>query len=201
MQLTSAQKTTLKAHIDANTNTVVTPQGTIQIKDVQRDADHYDEVTAWYNALESPDYFIFKKSVLLDDVMANGFDWTVVDNETAGQARIWDRMLGLSRTKGGIATWKATVLRGVGEAYKGASGAVVAHRRNILRVHFPRTCRRWEKIFVADIGTDWNVGTNADKTGNRGTNTNPDIMPLDNLGEYLDGAIPKNILLDAAITG
>src|SRR5574338_356277 len=51
MHLTPAQKTSLRNHINANTTTVVTPQGTVQIKDVPKTIDTYTEVTAFYNTL------------------------------------------------------------------------------------------------------------------------------------------------------
>lgn len=201
MILTPTQKAALKLHVEANTNTVVTPAGTVQIRDVLRTEDAYQEVTTWYNATAVPDYFIFRKIVDLFSVMANGFDWTIVDNETVGQARIWDRMLALSNKVGGVNPWKLTILRGVGEAYKGASGTVAVHRRNILRTHFARLCRRWERLFVDDItdgGTlEWNVASNTDRTGARGTVTNPDVMGFDEAGQYLDGNIPVSVLVDA----
>lgn len=201
MILTPTQKTTLKTHVNTNTNTVDTPAGTIQIKDVLRAEDTYQEVTAWYNANAVPDYFIFKKVVDLYSVMANGYDWTVVDNESVGQARIWDRMLALSARTGGVAPWKITILRGVGEAYKGNTPTTVApHRRNILRTHFARLCRRWERLFVADtlvVVGEWSVGTNGDRTGARGLVTNPDVMEFDEAGQYLDGNIPVGVLVNA----
>jgi len=164
MQLTTQQKATLKAWIITNNNSLF-DQSAVNL----------------LNAAASPSYYIFRENVDLFGVMGNGYDWTVVDNETAGQARIWDRMLWLSEQQGGIDPWKVTVLKGVGEAYKGASGAVVAHRRNIVRVHFPKLATNFEKMFVVAIA-DWNVGTNADKTGNRGADTNPDVTEFDAAG-------------------
>lgn len=178
MNLTIPQLQTLKAWVVANRNSVF-DQGTVNA----------------LNALSSPDYFIFKPTINLDEVMTNGYDWTVVDNETVGQARIWDRMLAMSRAVGGISPWKITILQGVGEAYKGGSPASVPlHRRSILRTHFPRKCSVFEKLYVAAIA-DWNVGTNGDKTGNRGLNTNPDVMPMDAAGEYLTGPIDLDTLV------
>lgn len=161
MQLTPAQLSTLKAWVVANNSSIFDQSA----------------VTA-LNANATPDYYIFRKTIDLFSVMSNGYDWTVVDNETAGQARIWDRMLYLSEKQSGISPWKTTVLMGVGEAYKGASGAVVAHRRNIVRVHFTKLATKFESLYLA-AAADWNVGTNADKTGNRGLNTNPDVTALD----------------------
>ena len=152
------------------------------------------------NADAAPDYFIFKDNFNLYEALSNGFDWTIVDNESVGQARIIDRMLKMSEVMGGVDAWKLTVLKGIGEAYKGNTPAGKEdHRRNILRNHFPRKCRVWERLFVIAIA-DWNVGANNDKTGVRGTNTNPDIMPLDSTGKYLEGPITLDIVVASEST-
>lgn len=201
MLFTQSQKTTLKNHVAGNTTVISTPQGNVQIKDVPVSVDTYDEVTAWYNGLVTPDYFIFKGVVKLSDVMSNGFDWQRVDNAAAGKARIWEWMMDLSKETNGISPWKITILKGVGEAWIGNTPTEqTTHRRNILRSHFPKLCRRWEQLFVI-AADDWNVASNGDKTGARGLVTNPDIMPLDAANEYLSGLVPKILLVDAVQNG
>ena len=183
MQLTPSQLQTIKAWVQNN------------------NASRFDESSvALLNATAAPDYYIFKERVDLHLVMANGFDWTVVDNETVGQARIFDRMLALNTAEKaagrvGISPWKLTVLRGIGECWKGNTPTTQRdHRRNLFYNHFPRKCRVWEKLFVV-AAEDWNVASNADKTGSRGANTNPDVMPMDAAGDYLAGLITLDVVI------
>lgn len=150
------------------------------------------------NAVASPDYYIFKDIIKTSEIMSNGWDWTMVDNANVGPARIWEWMMRLSQEVGGISPWKVTILQGVGEAWKGNTPAGKdVHRRNILRNHFCRKCTVFEKLFVTAIA-EWNVGSNNDRTGARGAQTNPDIMPLDAVGKYLIGPIDIDTLITAA---
>ena len=142
------------------------------------------------NAPATPEYWILKTELPINEVMENGYDWTIVDNETVGQARIWDRMTRL----GTINPSKIFTLKGIGEAYKGNSPVgTQAHRRAIFG-HCVRQSRVWEKLFAVATA-DWNVASNVDKTGARGANVvspyafNPDTCGVGSAGEFLSGLI------------
>lgn len=175
MDLTLSQLQTLKTWIVANRNSVF-DEGTVSA----------------LNAVASPNYYVFKTSVTIEEIMANGFDWTRVDNASVGQARIWEWLTQL----GTINPSKTAILKGIGEAWKGnATQAQIDHRRAIL-AHCSRPAKVWEKLFC-EASADWNVGSNGDKTGVRGASTNPDTCGLDANGQFLSGDITLDIVVQS----
>lgn len=52
-------------------------------------------LAALYNADAAPQYIVWRTSIARDEVLADGFDFTQVDNLTTGQARI---LIGCSTT-------------------------------------------------------------------------------------------------------
>jgi len=181
MNLTTAQKQALKAWVVSNNASVFDESAVTKL-----------------NALASPNYYILKTSLSINEIMENGYDWTIVDNETVGQARIWDRMTIL----GTIKPVKTFIMNGIGEAYKGNSPAgTQAHRRAIYQ-HCCTRARVWEKLFcVASVS--WTVGSNADLVGVRGANVvspyafNPDTPGFDADGSYLFGLIDLATVIDS----
>ena len=181
MQLTSAQLQSIKSWIVSNNNSVFDQSAVNAL-----------------NALASPVYRVLRTELPVNEIMQNGFDWTRVDNASVGQARIWEWMTGLfARDNGGeksVNPSKIQFLKGVGEAWKGNTPqAQVDHRRAIL-AHTHRASRVWEKLFVVATA-DWNVATNGDQTGARGSTTNPDTLGVGADGNPLDGEITIDIVI------
>ena len=80
--LTTEQKATLKAFVEADTTLNQIPQT-------------YDGAYALADALKAeatPAYVVWRTSVSAEEIMSNGFVWTAVDTLTVGKARIWDWM-------------------------------------------------------------------------------------------------------------
>lgn len=73
MILTTAQLQTLKTWLQANAGSL-------------NDQEAADAL----NAPATPGYVVYRSSVLVSEVMLNGFDWTRVDNLSVGKARIWE---------------------------------------------------------------------------------------------------------------
>ncbi len=82
-QLTSAQLTTLKANLAANTSTILVATVSTQIKDVPKTADIAPDVAAWYNlAAAGPNNVLWRKLVPLMEV-GGKFNGTELGNLTA----------------------------------------------------------------------------------------------------------------------
>lgn len=207
MQLTTAQKTALKGHVNANTATVITPQGSVQIKDVPQTPDTYDEVTAWYNQLFDTTYFVLRSSLPLHELVEtpgvgdDGVTPTVftIGGSTGGYiARsdgerdafihiIFNSVLLCRPSLANIRTaWD--------DIFSGAGAGAVGNRAH-WRAKIRRQITRFEHVLkVQTVG-------GPTQTGNRGTATNPDTLGTGADGALLDGPISKADLLNAVLTG
>ena len=138
MALTSPRLTALKAAILAE------PSLAQSVTD-RRD----DLIAAHFNAASLPLVTVWRTAVTREEATAEGFDWTQVDNLTAGQARIWDWLFDnqarainpadAGRRAGIAETWKGT-------AAKLAVGAFVLGKCK-------RTATRCEALFAVGDGT------------------------------------------------
>jgi hypothetical protein len=104
----------------------------------------------WYNATDTSNYVIWRNSVTLDEIMQNGFDWTQVDNQTVGKARIWEWLFS-NQTKS-INPSKANVRAGIDEAWKGTAAMLAV--RAAVYVHCKKFSSRIDKLFATGAGTD-----------------------------------------------
>ena len=80
--------------------------------------------------------------------MGNGFDWTLVDNLTAGKARIWEWMTQL----GVINPSQANVRAGIIASISG-TGAAFPTMRTAIFGHCQRLATRFEKLLATGSGT------------------------------------------------
>lgn len=129
--LTSAQLAILKAAILADSE--------LSSKPPNEDGDL--EIAILLNLPATPDYFIWKDEVNVNEIMQNGFDWTRVDNATVGQARIWQLMV----QTGVLYPSQANVRSGVSAAWPTAASSAM---RLAIFGHFQRLATRGEKLFV-----------------------------------------------------
>jgi hypothetical protein len=137
--LTLEQRITLKAHI------LATPDLNAYVAD-----SVWTAIADLLNTNASPDFIAWKTSVNLDEIMQNGFDWTQVDNQTVGKARIWDWMF--SNATRTINPNKANVRAGIDECWKGTAAMLAV--RAAVYVHCKRPALRGEKLFATGTGTD-----------------------------------------------
>jgi hypothetical protein len=138
--LTTEQKATLKAFVEADTTLSQIPQT-------------YDGAYAIADALKvdaSPAFVVWRTSVSVEEIMANGFVWTAVDALTVGKARIWDWMTRF----GTINPSKLNVRQGMADAF----GAASAMATGILP-HLKRNANILEKLFATGTGTTATPGT------------------------------------------
>lgn len=110
--LTSAQLATLKACINAVPEWAALPN----------DSDNAVTIAAGLNALASPAWIVWRTNVSRDDVTGDGFDWTQVDNLTAGQARIWELLF--ATETGRISFASAGKRAAISETWKGTAAKV-----------------------------------------------------------------------------
>lgn len=136
MALTPEQMATLKADIQADPTMSALPNtnaGNMLIAEM-------------YEALASPVFTVWKTYVTVEEIMANGFDWTRVDAATVGKARIWEWMT----NQGSMNPSKANVRAGINDAWSGAPNA--SHLAGIT-AHLHRSANRLEKLLAVGTGS------------------------------------------------
>lgn len=139
MHLTTAQRVTLKAAILADPAIAQT----FIDGNLQGTADYY-------NALASPAFTVWRTSVTQSDITrSDGFDWTRVDNLSAGKARIWEWMFGLLDL---INASKANVRTGIDTVWVGTQADL--NVRAVVYIACKRLATRAEKLFATGTGSD-----------------------------------------------
>lgn len=136
MALSAQQLQTLKAAIADDPALAAKPMN----------SDGAFDIAAALNQVASPDYWVWRTTVPVDEIMLNGFDWTRVDNLTVGKARIWEWMARLGFIKPNQANVRAGVL-----ATFSAAGDLA--NRNAVFSHCQRLATRAEKLFASGAGT------------------------------------------------
>lgn len=141
--MTTEQKATLKAYIEADATLNALP----------RNSDGYLDMARLLNLEATPAFTVWKTSVPVDDIMRNGMDWTRVDNLTNGKARIWDWMTRL----GSFNPSKTNVRAGIDAAWVGTAADLSV--RASVYAHCKRNATVFEKLFATGAGTDVNPAT------------------------------------------
>jgi len=134
--LTPQQLATLKSAI----------QGDQELNAFPMNSDGAFDIARKLNEKAAPDYYVWRTSVQVDEIMQNGFDWTRVDNLTVGKARIWDWMM---RT-GILNPSRANVRAGVVATFNVAADQAT---RQAVFNHCQRVATRVEKLFATGSGT------------------------------------------------
>lgn len=169
MNLSPAQKTTVKNYLDANA---------AQLSD--------DAAAAQLNAAAAPSYLAWKSVVLLTDVQAAiGFDWTRVDNLSVGKARIWDWMFNAIDA---MQPWRGNYRAGINAVWVGTQADLDV--RTAVNGACQRPVTVFEKLYVVQT-TD-----GPSQSGNRGTTTNADKLGLDASGAFIEGAVTAQFVSD-----
>jgi hypothetical protein len=106
------------------------------------------EIAAAYNQPAAVAHYVWATNTPVTDIMANGFDWTLIDNLSVGKARIWEWMANL----GYVNPSHANVRSGILAVFTGNSAATVAMRLGIFG-HCQRLATRLEKLFATGTGT------------------------------------------------
>jgi len=138
MALTTQQKATLKAFIEADP---------VMSAQLPGSSGSYP-IAALLNAEASPSFVVWKTSVSIDEIMRNGMDWARVDNLSVGKARIWDWLGRL----GTINASKTNVRAGIDAAWVGTAADVAV--RAAIYVHCKRPATVIEKLFAVGTGSD-----------------------------------------------
>ena len=162
MNLSTAQKATVKAWLDANASAL---------------SD--DAAAAALNAKASPAYLAWKSVVTRIEVQtSSGFDWTRVDNLSVGKARIWD---GLFNATDSMPCNLGNYRTGINAVWVGTQADLDV--RAAVNAACQRTVTVFEKLF-ATLTT-----TGPAQSGARGASTNADTLGLDTSGAPIEGNI------------
>lgn len=136
--MTPQQLQTLKTAINANPTWAALPMtsgGALVIAEAM-------------NALADPAFIVWRSNVTDAEIMQNGFDWTRVDNLSAGKARVWDWMFRF----GYINPSKANVRAGIDQIWGGTAQDLAV--RAAVYVHCKRSATVAEKLFASGTGSD-----------------------------------------------
>lgn len=105
-------------------------------------------IANYYNAPASPTHVVWRTSVPIDSIMANGMDWTRVDNLGVGKARIWDWMGRL----GALNCSKSNIRAGIDATWVGTAADLAV--RAMVYTHCKRSATRLEKLLSSGVGSD-----------------------------------------------
>lgn len=139
MNLSDAQKATLKADILAN------PALTQEVSD-RRD----DLIRDYYNALASPTFTVWRTSVSRAEIYhqtsaeSTTWSWTIFKGQTQGEQGSWKEMFMGDRADMSLPNLRAGV-----ENIFGVSNAQTTHIKAIGK----RACNRVERLFVTGTGS------------------------------------------------
>jgi hypothetical protein len=135
--LTPSQKTALKAYIAADT-TLAAWYATGRMA---------EEIANALNLPQAPEWVVWKTNVDPSAIMANGMDWTRVDNLTVGKARIWDWMTRL----GTLNASQPNIRAGIDRVWSGTAPMLAV--RATVYTHCKRAATRAEKALSTGTGT------------------------------------------------
>lgn len=151
MNLSTAQLQALKAHIEANVNTVLIGGVPTAINAVPHSSDNAFAIAAWYNLDASPAFNVYRTSVPMSEVMLNGFDWTRVDNLSVGKSRIWEWITNANPQTQTFDPSKPNIRAGINEVWKGTAADLAV--RAAVYQHCYRPATNLEKLFATGSGT------------------------------------------------
>lgn len=138
--LTANQKTALAAHIAASPD----------LNEIPNTYDGAYEIAARLALPADPAFIVWRSSVTQDEVMQNGFDWTLVDNLTIGRARIWEWLFDNSGSA--INPSKVNVRAGIDACWRGT--AQMLAQQAVILGHCKRQASRVEALFATGTGSD-----------------------------------------------
>lgn len=141
MNLTKAQRTTLKAFIEADPVLNAYPNT----------ADGNWDLALVLEGRAVPDFICWKATLDTTEVMENGFVWSAVDSLTVGKARIWEWM---KDSKNPLSPAKANIRQGIKDAF----GVGTPIYESVM-VHCKEPCSIIEKVFAVGNGTDASPAT------------------------------------------
>lgn len=140
--MTPAQLATLKTAVLADAVLAALPAT----------ADSAYAIADAMNAEAAPVYVVWRTSVPIEEIMANGFVWTEIDALSAGKARIWQWMSQL----GAINPSKGNVRQGLRDCFESAAPGTFGDRlagTGGLQPHLRRNATRGEKLYATGTGS------------------------------------------------
>lgn len=174
--LTVAQQATLKANIDANSNTVMFQGNPTAIKDLANYGETADLIAAWYNQEPATAYWVWKDSLLIVDVYdltsdtTSTWNWATYKGQAVPEQNAWLQMFMGGNTNFGHVNNRSGV-----QAIFGGSSPGNAQRDHILAIGRRHATNVEKVLAIAVTSPPANTG-NDGIVGNRGKTTNPDAL-------------------------
>lgn len=157
MPLTPAQQATLKAHIAANTATVLINDQPTAINAVPISPDNCLQIANWYAGEADPAFIVWRSSVSRQEILQNGFDWTRLDNLSVGKARVWQDIF--AGEGGTMNPSKLNVRVGIESVWVGTAADLAV--RAAVYVHCKMNASHAQKLFATGTGSDATPATMA----------------------------------------
>ena len=145
MALTTEQRATLKAFVEADPELSLVPHT----------YDGAFGIAISLAEIAAPDFIVWRTSVTQDEITQNGFDWSQADNLSVGQARIWEWLFDNSGSA--MNPSKINVRAGVSECWKGTAAKVAV--ATAVFGHCKRPANILEKLLATGTGTDASPAT------------------------------------------
>ena len=145
MALTPAQLTTLKADIQGNTNQTV-------IDALAAGANN--AIADWYNETASPDWWVYKLNVPIEEV-SEAIELDDIANMTTGDNEKLKTFYAL-RTASGVFPSKASERTGFDDIFSAAAGD---DSQQALAALWRRTASNFEKLFSTGTGSNADPAT------------------------------------------
>lgn len=196
--LTAAQLQTLKTDIAANVNQI----GGVAIKDMPVNDDAAFAIAAWYSAIATPDFFVFRSNVatqeLFDQITwanytpqdaiasdgSNSALWTARSMACQGkQFNLQILLQGQSSFNAGRITQRAGLNDATTNLPSGASGASRSGGWTAILPILRRQAVRIEKLFAVQTS-----GVGVTNTDALGATTNPALLVFEGSISYQDVA-------------
>ena len=112
-------------------------------------AGNHPGLRGYLNSIPNPAFVVWRDSVLQDEIMQNGFDWSRVDNLSVGKARIWEWLFDNQQTS--INPSKANVRAGIDSTWVGTAADLAV--RAAVYLHCKRDATQAEKMLTGGTGT------------------------------------------------
>lgn len=147
-QLTPEQAATFAADVAADPVLSLLPAN---------NADSAFAIAEAYKASASGEWIVWKTSVVLYEIMQNGFDWARVDNLSVGKARIWEWMFDNEARTCNPA--RPNVRAGIDATWVGTAADLAV--RAAVYTHCKRQANRLEKLLSTGTGSTASPATMA----------------------------------------
>ena len=112
--------------------------------------DSADQIRVALSVTAAGPFVVWKTSVSRQQILQNGFDWTRLDNLSAGKARVWNDIF--AGEGGTLNPSKSNVRTGIDSVWVGTAADLAV--REAVYVHCKRSATIVEKLLATGTGSN-----------------------------------------------